>query len=118
VSPFNVRVIQNLFFLNLLSSITGAGWFVIMLFWVEVVYLLINRLLLLETRNKDYLQLVLLIVVGFVDLKLCMDRMPSKKRLYLFVPRTTWYLQFYHMGECFACIGKSMSNNDDPCIPV
>lgn len=101
VSPLDLRTIQSLFFLEPPSSITGAGWFVIMLFWVEVGYMVLNRLLRLGTRKRDYALLILLVVVGFVDLKLCMDGLPGAKRLYRFALRTLWYLQFYHMGRMF-----------------
>lgn len=100
-NPFDLRIMQNLLFLGPPSSITGAGWFVIMLFWVEVGYLVLNRLFCLGKRKKDYALLVLLVVIGFVDLKLCMDGLPGAKRIYRFVLRSIWYLQFYHMGRMF-----------------
>ena len=101
VDPLDSRAIQNLFFLEPPSSITGAGWFVIMLFWVEIGYLLLNKFLRLGTRKKDYVLLVILMVVGFIDLKLCMEGLPGVKRIYRFALRTIWYLQFYHMGRMF-----------------
>jgi len=101
VRPFDLKTIQNLIFLWTPSSITGAGWFVIMLFWVEVGYLVLYRLLRLGTRKKDYVLLMLLVVAGFVDIKLCMEGLPGVRRLYRFVLRTVWYLQFYHMGRMF-----------------
>lgn len=51
-NPFDLRIMQNLLFLGPPSSITGAGWFVIMLFWVEVGYLVLNRLFCLGKRKK------------------------------------------------------------------
>ena len=99
VNPFEIRTIQNLVFLYPLSPINGPGWFVIMLFWVEIAYILLNKLLRLGSRKRDYLLLVFLAVAGFFDLKLCMEGLPGKKRLYLFILRTIWYLQFYHIGR-------------------
>lgn len=100
-SPFDFRIIQNLLFLEPLSSITGAGWFVIMLFWVEVFYLVLNQLFHLGTRKIDYAFLTFLIAVGLVDLILCMDGLAGAKRVYRFILRSMWYLQFYHMGRMF-----------------
>lgn len=102
VSPLNFRTLENLFFLEPLSTINGAGWFVIMLFWVEIGYMVLNELVRLGTPKRDYALFVILVVVGFVDLKLCMEGLPGVKRLYRFSLRTIWYLQFYHMGRMFS----------------
>lgn len=100
VSPFSIDSVKQLFLLDSLSSITGALWFVIMLFWVQVIYSILNSILRLGKEKNDYILLILSIIIGFISLKICMtehNRIPEK----LFLLRTAWYLQFYHMGRRF-----------------
>lgn len=100
VNPFSIIQVKQLFLLDSLSSITGASWFVIMLFWVSIGYSILNSIFRLGKQNNDYIWLVLSIIIGFISLKLCMsghNRTPVR----LFLLRTAWYLQFYHMGKMF-----------------
>lgn len=100
VNPFSIIRIKQLFLIDSLSSITGASWFVIMLFWVSISYGILNSIFRLEKEKNDYVWLVISIIIGFISLKLCMqghNRTPVR----LFLLRTAWYLQFYHMGRMF-----------------
>ncbi len=100
VSPFNIRSIINLFTYTPLSTITGAAWFVVMLFWVSVIYNVLRHSLYLESKKLEYIFLAVSVISGFICIKLCMLGY-NKKSLFLFIFRTVWYLQFYHMGVMF-----------------
>lgn len=105
VNPFSVHSILCLITLDSLSPITGASWFVIMLFWVSIGYNILNMILRLGKKNMDYLFLAIIAIAGAFSLKLCMAGFCmagySSNLLGLFILRTTWYLQFYHMGRMF-----------------
>jgi fucose 4-O-acetylase-like acetyltransferase len=101
VSPFSVKSILRLAGGAPLSSITGAGWFVIMLFWVEAGYLVLNRLLHLGSRKPDFIFLAIMVLGGFIDLKLCVDGATQNSDVLAILLRDFWYLQFYHMGRMF-----------------
>lgn len=100
VSPFSLKHIARLFLLDSLSSITGASWFVIMLFWVSVGYNIISRMLNLGHEKADYIWLAISVIFGFISLYLCMEGYNSNS-FALFILRTAWYVQFYHMGRMF-----------------
>jgi fucose 4-O-acetylase-like acetyltransferase len=102
VNPFSIIRVKQLFLIDSLSSITGASWFVIMLFWVSIGYGILNSILQLGKKNNDYIWLLLSIIIGFISLKFCITGYNTSS-LRLFLLRTAWYLQFYHMGRMFHC---------------
>lgn len=100
VDPFNLKNLIKLFTLNPLTSIVGASWFVIMLFWVSVIYNVVNHLFKLRGPQQDYAFLFVFVALGVLDLKLCMAGF-NHYLPYLFILRTLWFIQFYHMGKLF-----------------
>lgn len=100
VAPFNGMNLLRLFTFDSLSSITGALWFVIMLFWVSVGYNLLSKVFELGRKVPDYFFLVVSVILGFITLKFCMAGY-SNNFMNAAIYRTAWYLQFYHMGRMF-----------------
>lgn len=84
------------------SSITGAIWFVVMLFWVSIVYNCIQRTF---NRNSIYVKdlslLIIFVALGFGTLYLCMHGYQNKSIYWLVVLRDVFYLQFFHIGYFF-----------------
>lgn len=113
VNPFSVWQIRNLLMLDSLSSITGASWFVIMLFWVSIGYNIISNVLKLGKKQNDYIWLMISVILGFISLKLCMDGYNGNngRHFVLFILRTVWYLQFYHLGKMFYLYWESFVKN-------
>ncbi len=86
-----------------ITSLNGASWFMIMLFWVSIGYAILRALLKTSVFN-DVLLLVMLVIGGFFSIWICMYHYPEtalKECLILFVCRTVFYLQFYHLGYMF-----------------
>lgn len=100
VSPFSKKSIFQLFFIDSLSSITGASWFVIMLFWVSIGYNILKKIFKLNKKEADYLFLAAIVLIGILDIKLCISGY-NQRLSFLFVLRSIWYLQFYHIGRMF-----------------
>lgn len=98
--PFHLKSLIRLFTIDSLTSIVGASWFVIMLFWVSVSYNILDNLFSLKRKLHDYAFLLVLMLLGIIALKLCMAKY-NHYLPYLFVLRTVWYIQFYHMGRLF-----------------
>lgn len=100
VNPFHLKSLIQLFTVNPLTSIVGASWFVIMLFWVSVSYNVLDNLFSLKHKLYDYAFFLVSMLLGVIALKLCMAKY-NHYLPYLFVLRTVWYIQFYHMGRLF-----------------
>lgn len=89
-----------MFTIGPVSSIVGAAWFCIMLFWVSILYVFLNKLFVTNKPVMSYIFLVISIIAGFVSLQLCMKGyQTSMVRLALL--RAIWYLQFFHIGRMF-----------------
>lgn len=97
---FHVKSLIRLFTIDSLTSIVGASWFVIMLFWVSVSYNILDNLCSLERKLHDYAFLLVSMLLGIIALELCMAKY-NHYLPYLFVLGTVWYIQFYHMGRLF-----------------
>lgn len=86
-----------------LTSLNGASWFMIMLFWVTVSYAIV-RTVLKDNLAIDFLLLMLLIAGGMVSIWICMNHYPESaisKTIILLGCRTLFYMQFYHLGYMF-----------------
>ena len=90
----------NMFTVGPISSIIGAAWFCIMLFWVSILYIFLHKLLMLEKPVMSYIFLGVSIIAGFVSLQLCMKGYQTSM-IRLALLRAIWFLQFYHMGWMF-----------------
>lgn len=93
--------IWSLISTDTLSSVNGASWFVVMLVWVSIGYNIIRQLIRDEKNMlTDYVLLSVLVIAGFVSLKLCMSGYYWNAFL-LPLLRSAFYIQFYHMGVMF-----------------
>lgn len=101
VSPFSIQQLIHLFTIDSLTSSVGASWFVIMIFWVSVSYNFIHYMFQLDKKKNSYIFLLISCLIGFIDLKLCMLGYSRESMASLFLLRTLWYLQFYHLGGMF-----------------
>jgi fucose 4-O-acetylase-like acetyltransferase len=98
VNPITFKNIAKLFLLEPYSSITGPSWFAIMLFWVSIFYCFLDELLHLKNVKRDYVFLSVSILLGMSVLMICMKGCHG---IMVFIMRTMWYCQFYHMGKMF-----------------
>ena len=117
VSPFNLKALYNIFFTGQLSSITGAAWFALMLFWISVGYnLIINVLLryIINHKRTIFTFLSLMFVIfGLLICEACIQKLNTNSAL-TFVFRTIWYMQFYHFGYIFHMyLEKYIQNKSD-----
>ena len=82
------------------TSLNGAAWFVIMLFWVSIIYNIID---LKKYDNKiiDIIYTIVFIILGFISVDLCSKGYAQKNAIWLFSLRTVFYIQFYHLGVIF-----------------
>lgn len=92
--------VQYLLTVGPTSSIIGAAWFGIMLFWVAIIYTFLHKVLMLEKPVMSYLFLAVSVIAGFASLQLCMAGYQTTY-LRLALLRAIWYLQFFHMGWMF-----------------
>lgn len=96
----NLNSILETIFYGTLSQICGAGWFVIMLFYVSISYNLIKNVILKENMIIDYIVLFVNVLFGCFAVNLCMKgyNITLARTVIL---RVVFYLQFYHMGNMF-----------------
>lgn len=92
--------LMKLLFLGTLSSINGAAWFIIMLFWVSIFYNFVNHLLK-ESKLSDLFYTFFYFILGSASVYLCIKGYSTKGDFYLFALRTAFYIQFYHYGFMF-----------------
>lgn len=83
-----------------LTSLNGAAWFVIMLFWVSIIYSLIN-FKLKDSKIIDIISTIFYTLLGFGSLYLCMKGYSSKSIWWLFGLKISFYIQFFHLGYMF-----------------
>ena len=83
-----------------ITSLNGAAWFVIMLFWVSVIYNVIHCKLK-DNRIIDFVATIVYIILGFVSLYLCVNGYAMKSDCWLFILKVSFYIQFFHLGTIF-----------------
>ena len=83
-----------------ITSLNGASWFVLMLFWVSVIYNIIHCKLK-DSKIIDCVTTVLYIILGFCALYLCTKGYAVKSDIWLFTLRISFYIQFFHLGTIF-----------------
>lgn len=94
-----VKVLNSIF-LGPLVTTNGPSWFVIMLFWVSILYNLIRNVIK-PNKINDCILTIISIIAGLISVYLCVKGWNKKSSLMLFVLRTVFYIQFYHLGYIF-----------------
>lgn len=94
-----VKVLNSIF-LGPLVTTNGPSWFVIMLFWVSILYNLIRNVIK-PNKINDCILTIISIIAGLISVYLCVKGWNKKSFLMLFVLRTLFYIQFYHLGYIF-----------------
>lgn len=100
-----LRTVGYMLFNQSPTSLNGAAWFVLMLFWTSVSYNLLRNVLKPGKRNDLLLTLVLM-AAGFAAVQLCVQGYSEKNGLWLFILKITFYIQFYHYGYMFRCYAE------------
>ena len=82
------------------TSLNGPSWFVIMLFWVQIVYNIIHSKI---KTNKiiDVIFTVFYMALGFASLQLCMKGYNKVSDYALLGLKISFYIQFFHYGQMF-----------------
>lgn len=88
------------FFIGSLVTTNGPSWFVIMLFWVSVLYNLIRNIIK-PNKINDCILTAVSIIAGLISVYLCSIGWNKKSDVVLFILRTVFYIQFYHLGYIF-----------------
>lgn len=88
------------FFLGPLVTTNGPSWFVIMLFWISILYNLI-RSVIKPKKINDFILTVVSIITGIISVYLSSIGWNKKSDVVLFILRTVFYIQFYHLGYVF-----------------
>lgn len=95
----------NSFFLFPLTSATGASWYAIMFFWVYIIYGIFRAHTNTTKINIEYMIQVCLSIIGCIAIYLCIGHWHwenySVFNWRLWLCRTAFYLQFYHLGFLF-----------------
>lgn len=95
--------IKNIFVLLIkgpISSVTGAGWFIIMLFHLVLIYSLLRNTIFPDNRIADTVLLISSIALGMLSLYMCMRGYNNTFYKISFF-RLLFYFQFYHIGYMF-----------------
>ncbi len=95
-----IDVITTNIFFGPTTPINGAAWFIIMLFWVSVIYNLIHHRLK-DNKIIDAISTIIYIVLGFWAVNLSMENYSLINTTWLFILKTIFYIQFYHLGTIF-----------------
>lgn len=82
------------------TSVNGAAWFVIMLFWVSIFYNILKNLFK-DNKFTDTILTIFFIITGFISIYLCTQGYNAKGLFWLFILKTTFYIQFFHYGFMF-----------------
>lgn len=94
------KILITNFMQGSITSLNGAAWFVIMLFWVSVIYNGIHCKLK-DNRIIDFVATIVYIILGFVSVYLCVNGYAMKGDWWLFILKVSFYIQFFHLGTIF-----------------
>ena len=82
------------------TSANGASWFLIMLFWVEITYAIIQQYILRGGKPLNYVALIVSFVIAVVSVRLCiLGYWHNLKTRFLL--RELFFLFFFHTGHMF-----------------
>lgn len=90
------------------TDLNGAAWFAIMLFWLSIIYCMIKSLVS-DNRTSDCILALLISILGLISLYICINFTPISFAV-RWLCRTTFYLQFYHLGHMFKVYFEPMFN--------
>lgn len=96
----SLRQILETFISGSLTSLNGASWFVIMLFWISIGYNLLRNILKDGIVN-DIILTISHLLLGFISLYLCVNGYYSRGTLWVFALKIAFYIQFFHYGYMF-----------------
>ena len=94
------RSLETVLFNGTPSTINGPAWFLIMLFWVEIAYAVL-QLLIQDDRRLNYVTLVALVALSCTAAGLCMQGVQYHGPRMSFLLRESFYLVFLHLGHMF-----------------
>lgn len=95
-----LKTIKEMFFSTSPTTLNGASWFVIMLFWVSISYNVIRQIFK-ENKPMDIILSIILISAAFVSIYLCTKGYANRGLKWIFILKIIFYVQFYHMGYMF-----------------
>lgn len=100
-SEWSLRNLLVMLHADTLSSITGPGWFAIMLFYVCIAYNIMEHCFFKrDSVWGDCIWMTLLCSAGMISVWLCMHHYNTRGVITVFC-RLVFYLQFYHLGYMF-----------------
>lgn len=97
----SAKSIEVFFIHGSLTSINGAAWFIIMLFWVSIFINAIYYAIGKENILKDIIMGIILLVMGAFSVFLCTKGYYKRGLLWVFVLKSVFYMQFYFLGYLF-----------------
>lgn len=95
-----INSIKTFLFEGSLTSLNGAAWFVIMLFWTSIIYNILHTKFK-DNKKTDLLFSIIHIVLGFISIQLCLKGYNLKSQEWLFCLKIAFCLQFFHLGYMF-----------------
>lgn len=86
------------------TSINGASWFVIMLFWVSICYGLIRKIVT-SSKMKDFCLTILFTILGIISVSICINNnliyTNIIDQMIISACKILFYIQFYNLGYIF-----------------
>lgn len=82
-------------------NLNGPAWFMLSLFFIQIFYTLIKRILENNSEKIDLYILIVLIVVSIVSIVISNNIELKQHVLVLFIFRTSFGILFFHLGYCF-----------------
>nr|WP_312983376.1 acyltransferase family protein [Clostridioides sp.] len=82
-------------------NLNGPAWFMLSLFFIQIFYTLIKRVLENNSEKIDLYILIVLIVVSIVSIVISNNIELKQHVLVLFIFRTSFGILFFHLGYCF-----------------
>lgn len=96
----DIKSIINSFISGPLTSLNGASWFLIMLFWISILYNIFQNIVK-SNKFTDVFFTILFLILGLISTYLCTKQYYEKGTLWVFALKIVFYIQFYHYGYIF-----------------
>lgn len=112
--PVTARSFLLSFLGNTLTTLNGPAWFVITLFWVQIIYILVDKVV--NKRNKifDLIITFVSVIVGFISVYLSVNNIIFNVYEVRYIYRILFYFQFYNFGYIFKkYFFKKLQNNSN-----
>lgn len=104
------RSLETVLFNGTPSTINGPAWFLIMLFWVEIAYAVL-QLCIRDDRRLNYVALAALVALSCTAAGLCMLGLQYHGPRMSFLLRESFYLVFFHIGHMFRLYWEERINH-------